>query len=90
MFEEARNLFEFVKEGKGKDSRSTPAHLRLSPTAHTYECMLGACAACEHWDYFEFVLQEYQTSGYQLDRRRHLWFMSPIVKAGQVCHQPVT
>nr|PNR47214.1 hypothetical protein PHYPA_014334 [Physcomitrium patens] len=83
MFEEARNMFEFVKEGKGIDSRSTPADSRLSPTAHTYESMLGACAACEHWDYFEVVLQEYRTSGFQLDRRRHLWFMSPIVKAGQ-------
>lgn len=85
LFEEARNLFELVKRGRHKESRFSQANnARLSPTEHTYESMLGACAASEEWGYFEVVLEECHTRGFQLDCRRHAWFISPIVKAGQV------
>ncbi|KAG0597694.1 hypothetical protein M758_12G014900 [Ceratodon purpureus] len=84
MFEEARDMFELVKKGKHKNSKFSQSNSRLSPTEYTYESMLGACAACEDWGYFEVVLEEFNTRGFQLDCRRHAWFISPIVKAGQV------
>jgi len=84
LFEEARNIFESVKRGRHKESRFSQANPRLSPTERTYESMLGACAVCEDWGYFEVVLEEFYTRGFQLDCGRHAWFISPIVKAGQV------
>lgn len=56
MFEEVRNMFEFVKEGKGIDSRFIFVDLRLSLIVYIYEFMLGVCVVCEYWDYFEVVL----------------------------------
>lgn len=84
MFQEAKDLYECVKKGRhkvGKFNQGTP---RLTPDVHTYESMLGACAGCEEWEDFEEVFQEVLTRGFKLDCRRHAWFISCLVKAGQV------
>lgn len=83
LFEEAREIFELVKKGRHANNRFSQGSPRLSPTEHTYESMLGACAACGDWGYFEVVLEEFHTRGLHLDCRRHAWFISPIVKAGE-------
>jgi pentatricopeptide repeat protein len=94
LFEEARDIFELVNKGRHANNRFSQTNPRLSPTEHTYESMLGACAACEDWGYFEVVLEEFHTRGLHLDCRRHAWFISPIVKAGEVPpnspHQPLS
>lgn len=85
LFEEARNVFESVKRGRHMRSKfNRGQHVRPRATEQTYESMLGACASCRDWGYFEVVLEEFHNRGFQLDCRRHAWFISPLVKARQV------
>lgn len=84
MFQEAKDLYECVKKGRHKVGKFNQVTPRLTPDVHTYESMLGACAGCEEWEDFENVFQEVLTRGFKLDCRRHAWFISCLVKAGQV------
>lgn len=84
MFEKALRIFDGVKKGRLGDRRFYHINTDLKPDVYTYESMLGACAACEQWNYFKNVFQDMVFHRLELQCRRHAWLISPLVQAGQV------
>ncbi|CAM6093433.1 unnamed protein product [Calypogeia fissa] len=83
MYDEAKNLFDRIKQGRLSPPQLYRADLRLSPDVFTYDAMLGACTKSEKWKDLAVIFRQMLLQGYHLDSERHVWILQAISEAGE-------
>lgn len=83
MVKEAKDLFQKILDGSHQSKTENERDQKAIPDKFTFNTMMDACAATNHWDYFEYTYQQMLHQGYHFDARRHLRLVLDAFRAGK-------